>query len=241
MHILYTDESEAYPPGESHPRYFILAGISVYETGTDELSRPLNEIAARFATAPSGVELHGNPMHRGDKHPWNQHNFSDRCQAIKDALSVLASSHYSNRVFAIVVEKDAVDNHPMNYAFEQLATRFDYYLGRLIHRTGRPHRGMMLFDESTHERAIQSAATDYRGAAGHQWGHLKYFAEVPAFMDSQSSRLIQLADLVAYALNRKFSRNDDTFYNIIEPRFDSHEGKTHGLHIRTVRPAGRSG
>ena len=236
MHILYTDESEAYFPGDTHPRYFILAGVSVYETRTDWLSKPLNDIAARFAADPSSVELHGGPMYQRTGFPWKRHSFDDRCNAIKDALNVLALSHYSNRIFAVVVEKDAVEGHPMNYAFEQLASRFDQYLGRLTYRTKLPHRGMMLFDESAHEKAIQSAATDYRGAVGHQWGRLNYFAEVPAFMDSQSSRLIQLADLVAYALNHKFARNDETFYKIIETRFDSDKGRTHGLHIKTVRP-----
>ena len=84
---------------------------------------------------------------------------------------------------------------------------------------------------SVHEVAIQNKTTVYRNI-GHDWGRLKHFAEVPAFIDSKSSRLIQLADLVAYAIFRKYSRDDDRFFSIIKSRFDSDQGQQHGLYVR---------
>jgi len=72
-------------------------------------------------------------------------------------------------------------------------------------------------------------ATDFR-TIGHQWGVLRNFSEVPLFLDSRASRLIQLADLLAYAIFRHYEQSDSRFYSIINNRFDSEGGVTHGLH-----------
>ncbi|MCV5340687.1 DUF3800 domain-containing protein, partial [Escherichia coli] len=65
----------------------------------------------------------------------------------------------------------------------------------------------------------------------YEYGKLRNFSEVPLFLDSKASRLIQLADLVSYSIFRKFEFNDDEFYKIIENRFDYHNGKVHGLYV----------
>jgi hypothetical protein len=67
---------------------------------------------------------------------------------------------------------------------------------------------------------------------GHTYGVTRNYAEVPVFIDSQASRLIQLADLVAYAIFLKFERGDDRYYKSIERCFDSEGGVVHGLYVR---------
>ena len=66
---------------------------------------------------------------------------------------------------------------------------------------------------------------------GHEWGKLRNMADVPVFVDSQATRLIQLADLVAYAIFRKYEKGDSQFYDIIERKFDYYGGVQHGLHV----------
>jgi hypothetical protein len=51
-------------------------------------------------------------------------------------------------------------------------------------------------------------------------------------MDSRASRLIQLADLVAYAIFLKFERNDDRYFKTIQGCFDAEGGVQHGLYVR---------
>ena len=230
VYILYTDESEI-APKDARSGAFVLAGVSVFERQTHWLAKELEQIAGRFdADNPQNIELHGSPMLTGRKGFWRKQPKDERRKAIEDALRVLAESHRSNRVFAIVVEDGATEDNPMEYAYEQLASRFDQYLMRL-HKKGERQRGMVLFDKSKHERVLQSLTSLYRDK-GHRWGRLANFAEVPAFIDSRASRLIQLADLVAYAVNR-WRQGDDRFYEIIRPRFDFDGGKTHGLHLKT--------
>ncbi len=86
----------------------------------------------------------------------------------------------------------------------------------------------MIFDKSTYETAIQGLARDFR-TIGHTWGVLRNLAEVPLFIDSKASRLTQLADLVAYAIFRKYEFGDNSFFSMIENRFDKSGGITHGL------------
>ena len=156
---------------------------------------------------------------------------ADRTAAIADALKIFLASHPSNRLFASVVRKVKVSPvDPVEFAFEQLSSRFDHYLTRL-HKAGNSQRGIILFDKSTYETTIQSLATDFR-TIGHNWGILRNFSEVPLFLDSKASRLIQLADLIAYAIFRNYESNDDQYFSIIKNRFDSEGGIVHGLYLR---------
>jgi hypothetical protein len=161
---------------------------------------------------------------------WRRHTKDDRAKAIADALKVFLDSHPSNRLFASVVRKTKVSPaDPVEFAFEQLSSRFDQYLTRL-HKSGDTQRGIILFDKSTYETTLQSLATDFR-TIGHRWGIIRNFSEVPLFLDSRASRLIQLADIIAYVIFRYFERGEDKYYSIIKHRFDSEGGINHGLHL----------
>jgi len=61
---------------------------------------------------------------------------------------------------------------------------------------------------------------------------LRNLAEVPAFIDSRASRLLQLADLIAYSVFRRYQWNDSLFFDIIRGRFDREGGVEHGLHVK---------
>ena len=140
MYLLYADESgSTYDAGQ---RYFVLAGFCVFERQCFWLDEELEKIAARFDPADTAsVELHGSPMLSGKKQ-WRQYPKEERERAILDALH-LVKSHPSNRVFASVIKKTSVSPlDPVNVAFEQMASRFDYYLRRL-HKGDNPQRGLV--------------------------------------------------------------------------------------------------
>ncbi|TAF03442.1 MAG: DUF3800 domain-containing protein [Nostocales cyanobacterium] len=228
MYLLYADES-----GTTHDpnqQYFVLAGFCVFERQGFWIADELEKIAARFNPAePMNVELHGSPMVSG-RGFWRSFPKQDRYQAIQDILHIFLQSNPTNRLFASVIKKTLVSpKDPVEVAFEQLASRFDRYLIRL-HKNKNTQRGIIIFDKSTYETTIQSLAIDFR-TIGYQWGVIRNFAEVPLFLDSKASRLIQLADIIAYSIFRYFEKGDNTFYSIIEPRFDAEGGIVHGLHI----------
>ncbi len=232
MHLLYTDESGHVR--DPQQKYFVLAGCSVFERQSYWFANELDKIASRFNPAdPNSVELHGSPIRSG-KDFWRTIRRDDREQALMDALAVFANSHSSNRLFASVINKAMVSpDDPVDLAFEQIASRFDHYLKRL-HDRGDTQRGLIIFDKSTYETTIQTLATEFR-TVGHSWGVIRNFAEVPLFLDSCASRLIQLADLVAFALFRNFESGDSKYYEVIKSRFDSEGGVNHGLYVRDMK------
>ncbi len=226
MYLLYADESGS--TTDAAQKYFVLAGVCLFERQGYFIANELDQIAARFNPANArSIELHGSPMFAGRKF-WRQFTKEERAEAIKDALRVLVHSHRSNRVFACVIDKaKAAPRNAVELAFEQLASRFDHYLMRL-HKKGDSQRGVIVFDKSTYEETIQNLATDFR-TIGHSWGVLRNLAEVPLFLDSRASRLIQLADLIAYALFRKQEHGDDQFASVFTSRIDNDGGIQHGL------------
>jgi len=227
MHLLYSDESGTVK--DASQIHFVLAGVSLFERQSFWISNELDKIAAKFNPAdPNSVELHGNPMF-GGKGIWRQYPKADRIAVIKECLNVFALSHKSNKFFACVIKKTlASPRDPVELAFEQLPSRFDHYLMRL-HKSGDTHRGIIIFDKSTYETTIQNLATNFR-TIGHTWGVLRNLAEVPLFLDSKASRLIQLADLLAYSVFKKYEQNDDQFFSIISNRLDTEGGIIHGLY-----------
>lgn len=227
MHLLYADESGSVH--DPHQIHFVIAGISVFERQCFWTGEKMDKIAERFNPGdPNSVELHASPMFSG-RGFWRQFPKADRIQAIKDCLHILTSSHASLRVFAGVVRKSKVaPKDPVEFVFEQLASRFDYFLRRL-YKTGDVHRGIIIFDKSTYESTIQNLATDFR-KVGHSWDILRNLAEVPLFIDSRASRLIQLADIVAYSVFRNYEHRDKQFFEIFAERLDKFGGAIHGLY-----------
>ena len=226
MHLLYLDESGTV--NDLQQKHFVLAGFAIFERQSFWISNEMDKIAARFNPAdPTSVELHGNPMYGGKKF-WRQFTKEMRHEAIVDCLKLFASSHPSNRIFACVINKSIVmPKDPVEFAFEQIASRFDYSLIRL-HKSNDPQRGIIIFDKSTYETTIQNLALDFR-TLGHTWGVLRNLAEVPLFLDSKASRLIQMADLIAYAIFKAYEHNETKFFTLIEGRIDKEGGNNHGL------------
>ena len=151
---------------------------------------------------------------------WRRIPKQDRLDAIQNALRLIDGNQ--TRIFASVVDKRTISpEDPVRVTFQQLIARFDHYLKRRHIHFGDTQRGLVIFDKSSKERPIQSLARDFK-EVGHDGGVLRNMAEAPAFIDSQATRLIQLADLVAYAIFRKYERQDAQFSDLIDNKRPFH-------------------
>ena len=131
---------------------------------------------------------------------------------------------------------------PVEYAFEEICNRFDLLLRRKYNREGRnadsAQRGLVIMDESkNYESVLQNLARKFR-VQGARWGKLRNLAEVPLFVDSQASRIVQIADLVTWAVWRRYEHRDTRYFDKIVSMFDSEGGTLHGL--VHYRPAGEN-
>ena len=215
-----------------------MAGVAVHETAIFHVIRELDEVVARHlhfdAAEIAQIELHGNELRTGRKY-WRRIPREVRASLMNDALAVLLGPSQRNlRAFGIILDKVAVSpEDPVEHAFEQLCSRFDHFLKRRYRQTGQPQRGLLVLDEDKYERPLQILARDYR-TGGTRWGNLRNLAEVPLFVDSQASRLIQLADLVSYALWRRYEHEDSTWIAPVIGTFDNEGGIYHGLYHRKL-------
>ena len=225
MHFLYLDDSGSV--GNASDKHIILAGLSVPEKLPHWFSQALDRIAKQvWPSDPDHIEFRGADIFNGKRH-WRGVEREPRMKAYFDALKVLNSSA-DVRLFGAVIHKaSASPADPMEKAFEQMASRFDHMLMRL-HRKGDTQRGVIVLDNSSYETSLQKLAVDFK-KIGHTWGKLHNMAEVPLFVDSRATRMIQYADLVAYALRRYYERGESKYFDIIKNKFDAEGGVIHGL------------
>jgi hypothetical protein len=184
------------------------------------------------------VEFHASEIFGGHRTPWNNYRRKEeRIQIIKDVLLVLEDAYSEIVVFACAIHKASFpSDDPMTKAFEDLSSRFNMYLQR-ISTQSKYEKGLVVLDKTTYENSLQDLAKSFRDE-GNRWGsHLRSIPEVPLFVDSQASRLTQLADHIAYAVFRRYNAGDLNYFNCIEGRFDQSDGVIHGLaHLQTVNP-----
>ena len=228
MYLLYLDGSGSVQnPTEGH---FVLAGICVFErqiyhliTETDKFVSSLN------LGAVHDIELHGSVIANGKKRPWKGMGRKERLKVIDLGLGLLRDAHWGVRAFAVAVDKHAKPlSDPVEYAFEEICNRFNHFLSRLWRNGEGQHRGLIVMDNSHYEQALQRLARRFR-EDGTRWGALANLAEVPLFVDSTASRLIQIADLLAWAVWRRYEHSDTRYFDKIVSRFDKEGGVMHGL------------
>lgn len=233
MHLLYLDDSGSVK--NATDKHIILAGVSVFERVPHWLSRKLDVLAKEaWPVDPNSLEFRGVNMFSGRKQ-W-RYLKDTRLQFYRRALSLLAESNQV-RLFGAAIHQAALSpDDPMEYAFEQITNRFDRMLGRL-HKTGNTQRGLIVLDKSSYETSLQTLAVEFR-TDGHRWGKTFNLSEMPLFVDSRATRMIQFADLVAYALRRYYEKGDAGPIDIIRHRFDAEGGIVHGLVHYTPQNSG---
>jgi hypothetical protein len=229
MYLSYLDESGS--PGDRNTPFFVLGGFSVFERQTHWIEKALEEIADRYQQRIGQyLELHAAPMRSG-KDGWEKVTMSDRLQAASDVLRV--AQNQPVKLFACVIEQNQFVSTAeiLPYCYEVIAAKFDDFLAYSYQRRNDPQRGMFVLDRkhAQAEKDMQILHQTFK-TVGHSNGRLRNFAEVPLFADSKSTRLIQLADSVAYWIFRRYSARDDWGWRMIHDRFANLGNSRTGLH-----------
>jgi hypothetical protein len=229
VHLLYLDDSGS--PENTKEDYLVLGGISIFEAQAHYLTQQLDDLAESINPQnPDGIEFHASEIFGGRSPPWStMTRKEERIGVIKAVLKIVSDAYESARVFASAVQKKSVPSNqdPMEVAFEDLTKRFDLYLDR-IRDQGDRQRGLIILDTSAYETSLQTLARDFR-RLGTRWGVVRNIADTPMFLDSRSSRIIQIADHIAYSVFRYYQAEDVSYFNIISNKFDEDGGVIHGL------------
>lgn len=226
MYLLYLDDAGS--PGNPEEEYFVLGGICVFEAQVEWFTRELDKLAAPFTNNPDDIEFHASTIFSRREAPWKGLTIDDARGLMKSVLKVAASSYDSTALFACAIHKDSFsESDPVGLAFEDLCQRFDYFLNRQ-RQAGDQQRGLIVLDRTTRETSLQRLSREFR-RAGTRWGSLRNIADTPFFVDSRASRLVQLADHVAYSVFRRYNTGDAQYMDLIAARFDQADGVYHGL------------
>jgi hypothetical protein len=108
--------------------------------------------------------------------------------------------------------------------------KFDVMLKTLRLQKRLPNRGLVIHDRRVvAERDIQAWTAGWRLAA-ERIGQLRNLADVPLFADSRATRLLQVADLISYAVFRRYNpqSKDARYFDTIWPLFHSEGKVVHG-------------
>ena len=235
MHLLYLDDAGS--AGNPNEDYLVLGGVSIYEAQAHWFTQELDQLAATIDPGdPYSVEFHASEIFSRRTRPWKGMSREEAQGVIKAVLGVLKRSYGTARAFACAIHKASYPNRdPVELAFEDLCSRFDMYLNRL-RAEGDRQRGILILDESTQETTLQRMSKEFR-TLGTRWGVIRNLAETPLFVDSRASRLVQVADHVAYAVFRRYNASDANYFDIIASKFDASDGVIHGLaHKQTTDP-----
>jgi len=228
VHLLYLDDSGSTPnPTED---YLVLGGLSVYEAQTHWFTQELDKLAESIdPNAPQGVEFHASEIFSRRSPPWNGMSREEAQGIICSVLNILANSYDSAVAFACAIHKQSYPNDdPVELAFEDLCSRFDMHLSKL-RDAGDRQRGLLILDKSSQETTLQNMAREFR-VLGTRWGVVLNLADTPFFVDSKASRLVQMADHVAYATFRRYESKDTKYFDIIAQKFyRGDDGIVHGL------------
>lgn len=132
--------------------------------------------------------------------------------------------------FAVIVDRGRTET-PIEHGYAELLYRFDKRL-RTRRKGGDGHNCVLVADRGQYEAAITSwveaARSRPRGRSGEK-RRLHALVETPFFVDSRSTRLMQLADLVSYALFRAYNADDWAWADHLVPSIRAQRGAL--LHI----------
>jgi len=226
VHILYLDESGT----QSTARYFVVAGLAVFERQTYFLSQALDQLQARVL--PGQAEpafFHAATLHAPPNRippPFSSLTDQERRALTNAIYQAIADSNA--HIFAVAMEKAFLTGDPYERGFEEIVNRFDMMLARALRDQGEPQRGLVVIAESSYKENLERIARRI-WAHGHRWGETHNMADIPYFAPAERTRLLQLADFVSNAVFAFYESENARAFNQIAPRIDQEDGRLHGL------------
>lgn len=227
MYLLYADES-----GDASEDYFVVGGLAVEEHDVFYLSRLVDRTLTNFLPRELAErELHTHDLRAG-KGIWRSVPRETRSQ-VTTAIgrTMLRKPRTEGRppvLFAVAMHRTSFPTvDPIERTYEEFFARANGFLGRLSSQGDR-HRSVAILDKSRLETRLQSLMTAWQrtgSTTGASVGPLRSFAEVPMFVDSAATRLVQLADFVAHWVFRAYQRSDPSVLNQLLPAFDADGGQ----------------
>lgn len=230
MRILFADESGTPPqPNKDYPKYFVVGAIIIPEAVWSRMRDALLGLKVRKGIRGEFKWRYFSPDNDQPSNPMRKLSQDERDE-IRTEIYRVITNEKSVRTIASVcsisaayeIRSVSTPDDIYHLTYKTISERFQYFLQDVQRETGGPpeygiavcdHRGSRDDEKLArhHEMLVNSTASNTS----------KYpnLVESLFFQRSHYSVGIQLADLVAGAVWRKFERNDDRWFNLLEPSF----------------------
>lgn len=149
----------------------------------------------------------------------------ERQSAVR-ALADLVGGWSEARLLAEVIDKRffyaqrGTQASMIDFAFTEFVQRFEYFLANRGKFLNAELMGMIVQDNN---QTVERRLTDMMRRIhdrGTRWTNIPHIIETPLFVDSELTRMVQLADICAYATRRFFENQDRDLFDRIYSRFD---------------------
>ena len=162
--------------------------------------------------------------------PYVHLTWEERRRAVLDVAETISGWGFG-RLFAECVDKSHFDSvrssrSVSEQAFEQVVSRFEKFLQNLRpRRNAAPKNTQRIYGLLVHDNNETVARRHTRmmrslHAAGTLWTSVECIIETPMFVDSELTRMVQIADLCAYALRRYLENGETDLFRPIFERAD---------------------
>ncbi|MBX3560838.1 MAG: DUF3800 domain-containing protein [Sphingomonas sp.] len=229
MHLLFMDESGTPPkPGVEYPRYFVVAGIIVPEGVWHSLRDGLMGLKIRRKIRGEMKWRYFAPANEDSRNPMRTLTQPIRDEIRSELYRLITGIKSIKTIACVVSTAAAYEMHSVNeqqdiyhLGYKGITERFQYYLQDLSREIGRKQLGIVLADHrgSNDDRLLRQVHQKLLYSTGDFISDYKHLVEGLFLAPSHMSVGIQLADLAAGAVWRKFERDDSTWFDVLAPSF----------------------
>lgn len=232
MYLCFIDESGTPPkPGQQgRPPYFVIGGVIIHEAQWHDISDELKALKAREEFKIRG-EIKWRYFGPANNDPENTvaHLDQEHKDAFRKAFYGIITKRKAVKIIACVAsvavayQQDYVNTQEdlYQYTYKPISERFQYFLQDMERTVGSKQLGIMVADHrgKTQDDALRYKHQRFVEAEAPVFSNYNNYVETLFLTPSHSSVGIQLADMVAGAIGRKFNSNDALYYDQIEPSF----------------------
>lgn len=229
MYLLFMDESGTPPkPEKAAGRYLVIGSVVVPEGAW-------HAIAKSYRSLKKEYDVSGELKWKY----WGRHNIEkgnelsklseDDRNELRDKIISLIVSRKAIKIISCVTSVEAVYDRPSitdqndiyHLTYKGVTERFQYYLQDASRVTGQSQYGMIISDHRMANDDKKLRARHHRLMDGKEEFTSNYpnIVETIFFSPSEASIGLQLADMVAGAINRAYEHGDNRFARMLKPAF----------------------
>jgi hypothetical protein len=234
LYLFYLDESGD-PSGFDEVDNFVLAGVAVHEGQIRKLSRQVDHLQREFfPDIHVPLELHAQHIH-GGKGRFRSIPKPQRTEMLKRVCGLMGKAGFPNLIaFASAIHISSVADslQVLRSCLEDICECFNLFLVRQ-YKAGFRDKGLLIMDRSGRENRVREIMADFE-RRGTKRGYLGNITDVPYFAESNHTRMLQLADCLAFAVGRYANAGDESYLADLWSSFDRNQVKGRPVGLRHI-------